>query len=123
VNIVIVDDDRSGREMVRTVLAQAGADVTAFESAPLALAALDRARPDLIVTDLAMPMMDGYAFVRDLRNRPESADLKIIALTAFPSGMASADASGFDAFLSKPIDPFNLVDEVARVIAPGAKTA
>ncbi|HYU25155.1 MAG TPA: ATP-binding protein [Thermoanaerobaculia bacterium] len=123
VNIVIVDDDRGGREMVRTVLAQAGADVTAFESAPLALAALDEARPDLIVTDLAMPMMDGYAFVRDLRNRPESADLKIIALTAFPSGMASADASGFDAFLSKPIDPFNLVDEVARVIAPGAKTA
>jgi PAS domain S-box-containing protein len=123
VNIVIVDDDRGGREMVRAVLTQAGADVTAFESAPLALAALEKARPDLIVTDLAMPMMDGYAFVRDLRKRPESAGLKIIALTAFPTGTASADASGFDAFLAKPIDPFNLVDEVARVMAPGAKTA
>jgi PAS domain S-box-containing protein len=123
VNIVVVDDDRGGREMVRAVLTQAGADVTAFESAPLALAALDLARPDLIVTDLAMPMMDGYSFVRDLRRRPENADLKIIALTAFPTATASADASGFDAFLAKPIDPFNLVDEVARVIAPGAKTA
>jgi PAS domain S-box-containing protein len=123
VNIVVVDDDRGGREMVRTVLAQAGANVTAYESGPLALAALDRALPDLIVTDLAMPMMDGYAFVRDLRKRPETAGLKIIALTAFPTGTASTDASGFDAFLAKPIDPFNLVDEVARVIAPGAKTA
>ena len=123
VSIVIVDDDRGGREMVRAVLAQAGADVTAFESAPLALAALEKGRPDLVVTDLAMPMMDGFAFVRDLRNRPESAELKIIALTAFPTATASADASGFDAFLAKPIDPFNLVDEVARVMAPGAKTA
>ena len=70
-----------------------------------------------------MPIMDGHTFVRALRKRPETADLKIIALTAFPTGTASTDASGFDAFLFKPIDPFNLVDEVARVIAPGAKTA
>ncbi|HEV2721410.1 MAG TPA: PAS domain S-box protein [Thermoanaerobaculia bacterium] len=114
-NIVIVDDDRGGREMVRTVLTQAGADVTSFDSAPPALAALETMRPDLIVTDLAMPVMDGYTFVRELRRRPEAADVKIIALTAFPTP-AAAEQSGFDAFLAKPIDPFKLVDEVARVI-------
>jgi PAS domain S-box-containing protein len=123
IRIAIVDDDRGGREMVRTVLTQAGAEVTAFESAPQALAALDRNVPDLVVTDLAMPVMDGYTFVRELRARPETTGLKIIALTAFPTGTASTEQSGFDAYLAKPIDPFILVDEVARIIMPGAKSA
>jgi PAS domain S-box-containing protein len=123
VRIVVVDDDRGGREMVRTVLTQAGADVAAYESGPLALAALEKEQPALIVTDLAMPVMDGYTFVRELRAQPHGRALKIIALTAFPTSTASADAVGFDAFLAKPIDPFHLVDEVARVVAPGAKTA
>ena len=123
VHIVIVDDDRGSREMVNTVLAQAGADVSAFASAPDALAALEHERPDLILTDLAMPVMDGYSFVRKLRERPATAKLKIIALTAFPSGTAATEQAGFDAYLAKPIDPFNLVDEIARVIMPGAKSA
>jgi len=123
VRIAVVDDDRGGREMVRTVLTQAGADVTSFESAQLALGALEQNVPNLIVTDLAMPVMDGYTFVRELRARPATAGLKIIALTAFPTGTAATGQSGFDAYLAKPIDPFNLVDEVARILTPGAKTA
>jgi len=123
IRIAIVDDDRGGREMVRTVLTQAGAEVTAFESAPQALAAIERDVPDLIVTDLAMPVMDGYTFVRELRARPATEGLKIIALTAFPTGTMSTEQSGFDAYLAKPIDPFNLVDEVARIVTPGAKSA
>jgi PAS domain S-box-containing protein len=123
VRIAVVDDDRGGREMVRTVLAQAGAEVTAFESAPQALAALENERPDLVVTDLAMPVMDGYTFVSELRARPAMANLKIIALTAFPTGTAATQQSGFDAYLAKPIDPFNLVDEVARIVTPDAKSA
>ena len=124
VRILVVDDDRAGREMVRTVLTQAGAKVTAVESAEKATEALGRHKlPDLIITDLAMPVVDGYTFVRDLRSRPETAELKIVALTAFPTSGATADPSSFDAFLAKPIDPFHLVDEVARVLALGAKTA
>ncbi|HKS24952.1 MAG TPA: PAS domain S-box protein [Thermoanaerobaculia bacterium] len=123
IRIALVDDDRGGREMVRTVLTQAGAEVTAFESAQPALAALESNVPDLIVTDLAMPVMDGYTFVRELRARHATADLKIIALTAFPTGNMSTEQSGFDAYLAKPIDPFNLVDEVARILTPGPKSA
>jgi len=121
--ILLVDDDRGGREMVRTILTQSGAEVNAYESAPQALAALDHVQPDLVLTDLAMPMMDGYALVRELRKRNDTAGLKIIALTAFPTGTSMADPSLFDLVLSKPIDPFHLVDEVARVMAPGAKSA
>ena len=121
-SILVVDDEPAMRLLVRTTL-ERQYQVRVAEGGRHALRLVEQERPDLIVTDLAMPMMDGYAFVRDLRNRPKTAELKIIALTAFPSGTASTDASGFDAFLSKPIDPFDLVDEVARVIAPGAKTA
>jgi CheY-like chemotaxis protein len=123
VNIVIVDDDRGGREMVRTVLTQAGAEVHSFESAPQALEALQSETPDLIITDLAMPLMDGYSFLRELRQRPHMPPIKVMALTAFPTGTSGGDSSQFDAFLAKPIDPFHLVDEVARVLAPGVKSA
>jgi hypothetical protein len=123
VNILIVDDDRGGREMVRTVLTQAGAQVHSYESAPQALEALQGETPDLIITDLAMPMMDGYSFVRELRQRPHAPPIKVIALTAFPTGTSGGDPKQFDAFLAKPIDPFHLVDEVARIIAPGVKSA
>jgi CheY-like chemotaxis protein len=63
-----------------------------------------------------MPEMDGYSSTRALRERGYSRELKIVALSAFP---ATGDrASGFDAYLSKPIDPFHLVDEIARIALP-----
>jgi len=123
IRILLVDDDHSGREMVRTILTQSGAEVSAYESGPQALAVLDHMRPDLVITDLAMPVMDGYTMVRELRKRNDVAGIKIIALTAFPTGTSMADPSLFDIVLAKPIDPFHLVDEVARVLAPGAKSA
>jgi|ERR1043165_761050 PAS domain S-box-containing protein len=123
IRILLVDDDHSGREMVRTILTQSGAEVSAYESGPQALAVLDHMRPDLVITDLAMPVMDGYTMVRELRKRNDVAGIKIIALTAFPTGTSMADPSLFDIVLAKPIDPFHLVDEVARVIAPGVKSA
>jgi PAS domain S-box-containing protein len=123
IRILLVDDDHSGREMVRTILTQSGAEVSAYESGPQALAVLDHMRPDLVITDLAMPVMDGYTMVHELRKRNDVAGIKIIALTAFPTGTSMADPSLFDIVLAKPIDPFHLVDEVARVLAPGAKSA
>ncbi|HJW95063.1 MAG TPA: response regulator, partial [Thermoanaerobaculia bacterium] len=67
-------------------------------------------------TDIAMPEMDGYAFTRALRERAYGRDIKVVALSAFPA--TPERASGFDAYLSKPIDPFRLVDEIARIALP-----
>ncbi len=110
--ILLVEDDVGSREMICTVLLQAGALVTAVDSAAAALSRLDGARPDVIITDIAMPGMDGYALVRELRRRDETANAAIIALTAFPAG--TADKRGFDDFLAKPIEPFDLVEAVAK---------
>jgi len=117
-DVLLVDDDRESREMVRATLHQAGANVIAVESAASALAELIQGRPDLILTDIAMPMMDGYALAREIRSRRELDATKIVALTAFPAGKGAASDSGFDEYLTKPVDPFDLVDSVARVVGP-----
>jgi len=118
VDVLLIDDDREARELVRAALHQAGANVIAVESAGLALSELANRRPDLILTDIAMPMMDGYALAREIRKRKELSKSKLVALSAFPvSRQANSDA-GFDEYLTKPIDPFELVDAVARVVGP-----
>jgi CheY-like chemotaxis protein len=122
VRVLLVDDDRDARLMLRAVLRQAGATVTDVESASRALDELPRVRPEVIITDIAMPGMDGYEFSRTLRQRAEPGRVKIIALTAFPVGSMSAERKEFDAYLAKPINPFELVEAVATVVVPGGKS-
>jgi PAS domain S-box-containing protein len=113
VEIVLVDDELESRKMIATVLRAAGANVLAFDSASAALEAIDQRRPDLVITDIAMPGTDGYDFTRTLRARQYGEELKIVALSAFTAG--SNERRAFQAYLSKPIDPFQLVDEIARI--------
>ncbi len=114
--ILLVDDDQETRKLLVGVLRAAGANVLPLDSASAALEAVDRHRPDVIITDIAMPEMDGYSLTRALREREYGPSLKIVALSAFPS---RADRqTGFDAWLSKPIDPFHLVEEIVRIAQP-----
>ena len=113
VSVVLVDDDAESRKLVTAVLRAAGASVMVFESASEALDSIDEAQPDIIVTDIAMPVMDGYSFVRTLRERPYGPALKIVAFSAFPARLD--ETSGFDFYLTKPLDPFQMVEDIARV--------
>lgn len=116
VEIVLVDDESESRKMVATVLRAAGANVLPLDSAAAALEAIAQRRPDLVITDIAMPAMDGYALMRALRVLDGGATLKIVALSAFPA--RDGASSEFDAYLTKPIDPFQLVNEIARIALP-----
>ena len=111
--VVLVDDEHETRKLLTGVLRAAGANVQPFESARTALEAVDRKRPDVIITDIAMPGMDGYAFAHLLRTRDYGPTLKIAVLSAFPS--RSGEPGEFDTWLSKPIDPFHLVEEIAKL--------
>ncbi|MGZ5446171.1 MAG: PAS domain-containing hybrid sensor histidine kinase/response regulator [Thermoanaerobaculia bacterium] len=113
VEVVLVDDDNETRKLLSGILRAAGANVLPVESASAALEAIDRHRPDVIVTDIAMPEMDGYALTRTLRARDYGAGLKIVVLSAFPARLD--DQSGFNGWLSKPIDPSHFVEEIARI--------
>lgn len=114
--ILVVDDDPEGRELIAAALRQAGAVVTAVDSARNALAHVDRNRPDIILTDIAMPKMDGYALQRQLRERAELANTRIVALTAFPAAVVAADEKDFDTYLRKPIDPFELAAKLRELL-------
>ncbi|HUR81758.1 MAG TPA: PAS domain S-box protein [Thermoanaerobaculia bacterium] len=111
--IVLVDDDEEGRRVFRMMLRQAGAEVLDVSTAAMALDAIAARKPDVVITDIAMPGTDGYTLARRLRE--ENADLKIVALTAFPAGRNAAKDSVFDAYVTKPVEPGDLVEAIARV--------
>jgi PAS domain S-box-containing protein len=118
-NLLVVDDDRDGRELIAAVLRQGGAKVKSVDSAAAALEYVETNPVDLIVTDIAMPEMNGYMLRSRLRERKELESVPIVALTAFP-GAAAGEESTFAAFLRKPIDPFELTEKLNDLLKPAS---
>jgi CheY-like chemotaxis protein len=114
---LVVDDEPDGRDMVAVFLHQAGARVTAAASASEGLAEIRRSRPDVLITDLAMPGMDGYELMRQVRASFDVSQIPAIALTAHVSAEARIRAfqAGFDAYVAKPVDREELLSIVARL--------
>ena len=115
-NILVVDDDAEGRQLITIALRQAGAKVTAVDSGDAALLHVDQERPDIVLTDIAMPEMDGYALQRRLRERDALKNTRIVALTAFPASAVLGKEEEFDSYLRKPIDPFELAEKLRSLL-------
>jgi len=116
--VLLVDDDADTRDAVAAVLAECGAEVMAFDCAHDALAALRGGAPDVVVSDIAMPGMDGHALMRKIRGLgAQSGNVPAIALTAFasPADRTQALLAGYQVFLPKPFDPTQLITLVARL--------
>lgn len=117
--ILVVDDDRDARQLISAALRRAGATVATADSAKATLEFLStHSPPHLILTDIAMPEVDGFALQRMLRDRPELENTRVVALTAFPSSATGSAEVEFDAYLRKPIDPFALTQAVWRSLQP-----
>ncbi len=118
--ILVVDDDADMREFLPFMLEQYGATVTAVASAIQALAALSQSQPNLIISDIGMPEMDGYMLMRQIRSlEPEQGGkIPAIALTAYAGEIdhQQAIAVGFQRHISKPVDPEELVKAIASLI-------
>ena len=117
VRVLLVDDDAGARESVTAVLEQSGASVRAVESAAEAVETLEREPPDVLLSDIAMPGLDGYALLGQARARLQGAQLPAAALTAYAGATdrTRALAAGFQAHLAKPVDPAELVAVVAQL--------
>jgi PAS domain S-box-containing protein len=120
--ILVVDDEADAREVMRFMLERGGASVRTADSATAALDAIREARPDLLISDIGMPVEDGYVMVRRLRAMEDGARRRLpaIALTAYASeeDARRARAAGFDAHLSKPVDPARLIDIAVGLAGP-----
>ncbi len=121
VRVLVLEDNADARELVVTTLRHAGAQVFSAESVDAAIGLLTSMRPDLVVSDIAMPHGTGYDFVRHLRNLPETSKIPAIALTAYtrPEDRSRALDSGFDAHIGKPVDPVELVRAVVALARRG----
>jgi signal transduction histidine kinase/ActR/RegA family two-component response regulator len=119
VRILVVEDEEDTRDLVVTALAQCGAEVEAAGSVPEALAAFDRARPDVLVSDIGFPVEDGYSLIRKVRAREtgHGGQVPAAALTAYARAEDRREAleAGFDTHLAKPVDPAELIATVARL--------
>jgi CheY-like chemotaxis protein len=119
VRVLIVDDDADSRDLMAEVLTQAGAVAEAAPSAAAGFDALSRFHPHVLISDIAMPDEDGYAFMQRVRAMPmpETAAIPSLALTAYarPEDRAKALAKGFTTHLGKPINPRDLIAAVASL--------
>ncbi len=117
--ILVVDDDQDALDMLTVVLTEAGAAVRTAASATEALALLRWIRPDVLISDLAMPDEDGYSLIRNLRaiERESGRETPAVALTAYVrvQDRARAQAAGFNVFVEKPVDPEELIAVLAGI--------
>lgn len=123
-HVLVVDDEEDAVALLAAVLQEAGATVDSARSGLQALEAIDRRRPDAVVSDLEMPELDGYGLIRELRAREATSTLPVVALTAYalPQDRARALTAGFTAHAAKPVEPtelaFVLASSVGRSLLP-----
>jgi signal transduction histidine kinase len=116
--VLVVEDNRDAADSLRMLLDAHGYDVEVAYSGPDGVRAAEAHHPEVIICDLGLPGMDGYAVAGEVRNNPATARTRLIALTGYgqEDDRRRAREAGFDAHLTKPADPARLVSLLS---APG----
>ena len=117
--ILVVEDQLDNRQILRDLLGSAGYELTEAENGEEAIAAVARRRPDLILMDIQLPIMDGYEATRRLRTNPDLKSIPIIAVTSYAltGDEDKALAAGCDGYVSKPYSPRDLLAKVRIYLA------
>jgi CheY-like chemotaxis protein len=118
IKVVAVDDNADSRELLKALLERSNAEAVVVSSGPEALAAIKNAHPDVLVCDLAMPGMDGYELLENVRRlEAELGELPAIAFTAAARNedRARTRRAGFRAHLAKPVDPNKLITTILEL--------
>lgn len=127
IRVLVVEDDRDSREMLKTILKHYGMETSAVETASEALDAFRSNPPDILISDVGLPNEDGYDLIRKIRSlRPEEGGLvPAIAMTGYVSlqDRSLAIAAGFQDHLPKPIETDILIELLGRLAEGRAKTA
>ncbi|MBE9157277.1 PAS domain S-box protein [Nodosilinea sp. LEGE 06152] len=119
IHVLTIDDDGDVRELVEFVLQQAGAKVRVAASATEALQQLETFSPDVLISDVGMPDMDGYMLMRQIKAlAPERQTIPAIALTAYAGEIdrQEAIAAGFQLHLAKPVEPETLINAIVTLL-------
>jgi PAS domain S-box-containing protein len=118
--VLVVEDEGDTREILDVLLRESGAEVQAVPDADAAMEALKSSPPDVLISDIGMPEMDGYDLIRQIRRLAPDAGGRVpaIALTAFAHGSDHREAlrAGYDRHLAKPVDAVTLARTVRDVL-------
>lgn len=116
--VIVVEDTYDDRQLASAILAHYGVNVIVANNGKECLKLLDTVQPTMIITDLAMPEMDGWEMLRQLRENDATYDIPVVAITAYDSVDVAydADRAGFDAYFPKPISPYDFVDSLVELV-------
>ena len=119
--ILLIEDNLQNRYLARFLLEQRGHVVHQAETGPQGLEMAAKIRPDLILLDIQLPVMDGHAVARALKSDPELKTIPIIAVTSYAMAgdREKCLAAGAEGYIEKPIIPESFVDEIERFLRPG----
>lgn len=106
--VLVVEDHAESAEALVELLGMWGYEAHAAEDGEVALDLLENLHPDIVITDIGLPGIDGHELARRVRRMPEHRGTFLIALTGYGEGAKSFAASGFDHHLVKPVDLTNL---------------
>jgi two-component system cell cycle response regulator DivK len=117
--ILVVEDQADNRRILRDLLVNAGYELIEAESVEEAITAVAARRPDLILMDIQLPVIDGYEATRRIRSNPELKSIPIIAVTSYAlaGGEAKARAAGCNVYVTKPFSPRALLAKVQDHLA------
>lgn len=114
--ILVIEDNEQNLYLVRFILEQSGYEVAAAPDGQSGIETAASLRPDLILLDIQLPGMDGYAVARKLRQNPELANTPILAVTSYamPGDREKTMEAGCTGYIEKPIDPDTFVTQVEK---------
>jgi PAS domain S-box-containing protein len=118
VSILVVDDEPDSREVLAEILRQYGADTSTAPSARDALAEIDRSKPQVLLSDIGMPHVDGFELIRTVRKQISEREMIALALTGLggKKDKERALVEGFQQCIVKPVQPEALVDTIERLL-------
>jgi CheY-like chemotaxis protein len=120
--VLIAEDNAVNRELLRELLEMRGYTVVEACDGEEALRMIEQTQPDLLLLDIGMPVLDGFAVVRKIRQNPRLAPLPVVAVTAYAmqGDREKILNSKFDGYLSKPVDSRSLSEELDRLLSKPA---
>jgi CheY-like chemotaxis protein len=116
--VLVAEDNPVNRELLRELLENRGYDVVEAPDGREALRIIEQTHPDILLLDIGMPVLDGFAVMRKIRENPSLATLPVLAVTAYAmqGDRENVLNAGFDGYLSKPINARDLANELERLL-------
>ena len=117
--ILVVEDQPDGRQIIRDMLAGTDYEIAEAENGEEALTAIAKQRPDLILMDIQLPIMDGYTATNQIKADPTLRSIPIIAVTSYALAdeEKKARAAGCDDYVTKPFSPRQLLAKIRQYLA------